>query len=219
MISSLVKSSFISILTLTFVSAPACTSKAPSVVPLSVSTQGAHAETQTESQTQNQTESQTETQSPAQTPASSRPSTPAPVSPATQVMQADSGTWSKADLTNYESYPDPGSEECVQYNGCTWEGQFAALPDKMPETWVKEHNIISIHAKDFAQYKLKTLRLRQGTHTIDATVYDECSDSDCDGCCTANSKKTGFLIDIEKYTNVRFGGGDGVVEWQCLDCK
>jgi hypothetical protein len=45
-----------------------------------------------------------------------------------------------------------------------------------------------------------------------------CSDSDCDGCCTANSSNTGFLIDLESYTKERFGSGSGVVEWYCLDC-
>jgi len=127
--------------------------------------------------------------------------------------------WRKANLTNYESYPDPGSDECVKYSGCTWAGQFAALSGKQTEAWVKAHNIASVHGKDFEKYKLHTLRLKQGSKQIDAVVYDMCADSDCSGCCTANSKETGFLIDIEKYTMERFGSGDGIVEWACLDCK
>ena len=83
---------------------------------------------------------------------------------------------------------------------------------------MKAHNIIAVHHKDSAKYKLKTFRLKQGSNQIDAKVYDECSDSDCDGCCTKNSKHTGFLIDIEKYTMHKFGSGSGVVEWTCLDC-
>ena len=54
-----------------------------------------------------------------------------------------------------------------------------------------------------------------------ATVYDECSDSDCSGCCTANANANGigFLIDIEKYTMQRFGSGEGIVDWQlCSSC-
>jgi hypothetical protein len=121
-------------------------------------------------------------------------------------------------LTNFESYPDPNSEECIKYNGCMWAGQFAGVDGVQPESWVMAHNIVAVHSKDFAKYKLKTLRLRQGTKEIDVTVYDECADSDCDGCCTANSAETGFLIDIEKYTMQRFGSGDGVVEFACLDC-
>ena len=126
------------------------------------------------------------------------------------------GTWKKANLTNFTSYPDPGSDECINYNGCQWAGQFAFVSGKQTESWVQAHNIIAIHEKDAATYRLKTFHLRQGTHAIDATVYDMCSDSDCSGCCTQNATRNGlnFLIDIEKYTMQRFGSGSGIVEWQ-----
>lgn len=125
----------------------------------------------------------------------------------------------QASLTWYESYPDPGSDECIKYNGCTWAGQFAALSGKQPESWVKATNIAAVHSKDFSTYKLKTLRLQQGSRQIDVKVYDMCSDSDCDGCCTRNAGPSGFLIDIEKYTAERFGTRDGTVNWMCLDCN
>ena len=128
--------------------------------------------------------------------------------------------WHQANLTWYTSWPDPGSEECIEYNGCTWAGYFAGVEGQMTEEWVKEHNIIAVHEKDWKKYKLKTFRLRMNGSTIDAVVYDMCSDSDCDGCCTENAGEIGFLIDIEKYTRERFdGNGDGVVEWTCLDCE
>ena len=131
--------------------------------------------------------------------------------------------WNKANLTWYISWPDPGSEECVVYNGCEWAGYFAGLPDQQTEEWVSEHNIISIHEKDWGKYKLKTFRLRQNGRTIDATVYDKCADSDCEGCCTQNAGELGFLIDIESDTCERLSGTkdgcDGVIEWTCLDCE
>ena len=128
--------------------------------------------------------------------------------------------WHQANLTWYTSWPEPGSEECIEYNGCTWAGYFAGVDGQMTEEWVKEHNIIAVHEKDWKKYKLKTFRLRMNGSTIDAVVYDMCSDSDCDGCCTENAGDIGFLIDIEKYTRERFdGNGDGVVEWTCLDCE
>lgn len=128
--------------------------------------------------------------------------------------------WHQANLTWYTSWPEPGSEECIEYNGCTWAGYFAGVDGQMTEEWVKEHNIIAVHEKDWKKYKLKTFRLRMNGSTIDAVVYDMCSDSDCDGCCTENAGEIGFLIDIEKYTRERFdGNGDGVVEWTCLDCE
>ena len=128
--------------------------------------------------------------------------------------------WHQANLTWYTSWPEPESEECIEYNGCTWAGYFAGVEGQMTEEWVSEHNIIAVHEKDWEKYKLKTFRLRMNGSTIDAVVYDMCSDSDCEGCCTKNAGKIGFLIDIEKYTRERFdGNGDGVVEWTCLDCE
>ncbi len=128
--------------------------------------------------------------------------------------------WQEANLTWYTSYPDPNSEECIEYNGCMWAGYFAALPDKQTEEWVETNNIAAVHSKDFEAYKLKTLRLRQGDKQIDVKVYDMCSDSDCDGCCTQNATQNGlnFLIDVESFTKDRFGTGAGIVEWTCLDC-
>ncbi|WP_438033847.1 hypothetical protein [Sorangium sp. So ce204] len=128
--------------------------------------------------------------------------------------------WQTASLTEFESYPDPGSEECIEYNGCTWAGQFAALDGKQPESWVRENNIAAVHSKDFERYKLKTLRLRKNGKEIDVKVYDMCADSDCSGCCTRNAQPSGYLIDIEKYTAQRFGvPASGQVEWRCLDCN
>ena len=130
--------------------------------------------------------------------------------------------WNKAYLTWYISWPDPGSEECVVYNGCEWAGYFAGISGQQTEQWVSEHNIISIHEKDWGKYRGKTFRLRQNSNTIDAVVYDMCSDSDCDGCCTKNAGNLEFLIDVESYTCERLTGSkegcDGVVEWTCLDC-
>ncbi len=127
--------------------------------------------------------------------------------------------WKKANLTNFESYPAPDSDECREFNGCTWEGQFAFVDGKQTEDWVRMHNIVAVHSRDAGKYALKNLRLKQGSHQIDVTVYDECSDSDCNGCCTQNAKQTGFLIDIEKYTMQRFGSGDGIVDWACTNCN
>lgn len=131
------------------------------------------------------------------------------------------GTWRKANLTYFTSYPDPNSEECIKYNGCKWAGQFKYISGQMPESWVRDNNIIAVHENDGETYKLKTFELRQGNRTIQAKVYDVCSDQDCNDCCTQNANQNGlnFLIDIESYTMARFGSGDGIVEWRCLDCN
>lgn len=122
--------------------------------------------------------------------------------------------WYTARLTNYTSYPDPGSEECVEYKGCTWAGQFYGLPGQQSESWVAENNIIAVHLKDWEWMGMKNVHLRQGSKEIVAKVYDACSDLDCDGCCTNNLGGDGFLIDIESYTMNRFGSGSGEVEFQ-----
>lgn len=140
----------------------------------------------------------------------------------TDTASGCSGPWYRANLTWYESYPDPNSEECVTYNGCTWAGQFYGLDDKQTEEWVAAHNIAAVHQKDWDWLGLKTIKLRQGDNEITATVYDLCSDSDCDGCCTqnlgpVNSDGNRYLIDIESYTMARFGSDEGVVEFQICD--
>ncbi len=127
----------------------------------------------------------------------------------------DCGTpWYSARLTHYTSYPDPGSDECLYYNGCQWAGYFYGVNGKKPESWVQANNIIAVHMKDWNWLGLKEMNLRQGSKFIKGTVYDACSDSDCSGCCTANLAGDGYLIDIEKYTMQRFGSGDGIVEFQ-----
>jgi hypothetical protein len=133
-------------------------------------------------------------------------------------LTASEPGWYLANLTTYTSYPDPGSEECIQFSGCDYQGYFVAMEGQQPLSWVQATNIAAVHSRDYAQYELKTLRIRQGSNQIDATVYDMCSDSDCNGCCTDNSAQTGFLIDLESFTAARFGSASGVVEWQCTDC-
>lgn len=134
-------------------------------------------------------------------------------------------TFAWANATNYTSYPDPGSDECVIYNGCEWAGYFAAVDGQQTEEWVEAHNIVAMFSAGddnaaFDTYQLKRLRLRKNGEEVDVRVYDTCGDSDCDGCCTQNATQNGYstLIDLESYTYARFGQGDGPIEWACLDC-
>ena len=127
-------------------------------------------------------------------------------------------TWRAATLTDFTSYPDPGSDECIKFSGCMYEGMFAAFGRQVKtKEWVMQHNIAAVHEKDFNAYVGKTLRLRKDDKMIDVVVYDECNDADCNGCCTRNAMPSGFLIDIEIFTFMRFGVPDGQIEWACLD--
>lgn len=144
---------------------------------------------------------------------SSRSSSSSHVS--SSIASNDCGSaWYRANLTHYESYPAPGSDECIIYNGCLWSGYFYGISGKQPESWVMANNIAAVHLKDWSWLGLKTLNLRQGSKRITVKVYDGCSDSDCNGCCSANLAGDGYLIDLEKYTMQRFGSGSGIVEFQ-----
>ena len=48
------------------------------------------------------------------------------------------------------------------------------------------------------------------------TALDECADSDCSGCCTQNKGGADELIDIESFTDARWGVQDGPLEWADL---
>jgi hypothetical protein len=124
-------------------------------------------------------------------------------------------TWKSARKTWYTSYPDPGSEECIKYSGCEYAGQFAACNDTKPESWVEAHNIVAAFP-NFDALELHDLCLKSGDKTIVVTVLDTCGDADCDGCCTQNQGDNDALIDLESYTNARWGVDDGVIQWADL---
>lgn len=136
-------------------------------------------------------------------------------SSSTSPCEAANLVWKTANKTNYTSHPDPGSEECIVYSGCEWAGQFAACDDTKPEAWVSSHNIVAAFP-DFNSLELHDLCLRKGSKTIVVTVLDTCGDSDCDGCCTKNKGSAQQLIDVESYTNARWGVADGPIEWADL---
>jgi len=109
--------------------------------------------------------------------------------------EAPNLVWKTANKTHYTSYPDPGSPECIQYNGCTWAGLFAACNDKKPESWVASHDIVALFPLD--PYADHDLCLRSGMNEIVVTAIDTCGDSDCNGCCTRNKGSADALVDIE----------------------
>jgi hypothetical protein len=55
-----------------------------------------------------------------------------------------------------------------------------------------------------------------GSPSSTVTVLDTCGDDDCDGCCTQNKGNADELIDLESYTNTRFGIEDGRIQWADL---
>ena len=114
--------------------------------------------------------------------------------------------WKKCTLSAYESYPTSAKEN-NEFNGGKWVGCFAHLgARKLPEEWVKVHNIASVHSADFERYKGKLLVVYDNAsgRMLVAKVLDMCSDSDSPDC-SKNKSHNGndFLIDLEKYTTWR----------------
>lgn len=122
--------------------------------------------------------------------------------------------WKSGRKTNYTSYPDPNSEECVVYNGCMWAGWFAHCDEQQSEAWVASHDIAAMFPD--SGYELHDICLRSGERTMIVTVYDTCGDDDCDGCCTENKGDADALIDLESFTNARWGLPDGDLTWADL---
>jgi len=122
--------------------------------------------------------------------------------------------WKSGKKTTYTSYPDPNSEECVVYNGCMWAGWFANCDEQQSEAWVEAHDIAAMFPD--AGYELHDICIRSGERRMIVTIYDTCGDSDCDGCCTENKGDADALIDLESFTNARWGLPDGDLEWADL---
>jgi hypothetical protein len=127
--------------------------------------------------------------------------------------------WKTANKTHYTSYPVPGSEECIKFNGCFWQGKFNTCGDTLVKTkaWVMTHNIIALFP--LKDYGLHNICVKGGGKTIEVTAYDTCGDSDCSGCCTQNKGSADALIDFESYTDKKAGIGDGKVMWADLGYK
>jgi len=136
-------------------------------------------------------------------------------STATSRCEAPGLVWKTANKTEFTSYPDPGSEECIKYSGCQYEGMFAGCGPTMPRSWVQSHDIVSVFP-DFATLKHHDLCLKSGSKMMVVLVIDTCADSDCSGCCTQNKGSANELIDVESFTAARFGVSDGPIQWADL---
>ncbi len=122
--------------------------------------------------------------------------------------------WQTGKKTNYTSYPDPGGEECIKYNGCMWAGYFAGCNGQQSEEWVEATNIAAVFP--FGDLSGHQLCVKSGETVIIVNAIDTCGDDDCDGCCTQNRGDADALIDLESFTNQRWGLIDGPVQWADL---
>ena len=91
---------------------------------------------------------------------------------------------------------------------------FAHCTGVHSEDWVAAHDIAAVFPDDGLENH--DLCVRSGDRVMIVTAIDTCGDSDCDGCCTRNKGDADALIDLESYTNARWGLPDGQLEWADL---
>jgi len=76
------------------------------------------------------------------------------------------------------------------------------------QNFVNNVNIVAVHSIHWEQYKYLPLDITYNGVTGRFIVLDLCSDSDCDGCCTANMNMAGngFLTDVDSSAARRVWG-------------
>lgn len=137
--------------------------------------------------------------------------------------------WTPAVGTIYQSWPAPGSRECIEYAGCQWAGMFSRIspgpcegPCESVDGWTAEqldggHGEVccrwpreAVRAWSIAATRdvdpllqgeqLEVMVEGQPSKTTVVNVKDVCADSDCDGCCSANTGGGRYpLIDLEAW--------------------
>jgi len=140
----------------------------------------------------------------------------APTNSTAEMRRADTACpsgYQKAGWTTYASYPCCCKEndnydelcdtdECDNYSGCSYQGTFA-YSDDLTEKEVAKKAIIAFFAKTGnSDYDSHYMEVHDPVSGKSATVQaiDTCADSDCDNCCTQNSRGDGFLVDMEINT-------------------
>jgi hypothetical protein len=140
----------------------------------------------------------------------------------TESVQSCPYGWKMASGTIYDSWPKPGSVECIDYSGCEWAGQFSTLDSgseqccckngaqwldggdgvmkcRLPPTIVRKKRVIATYDLDNVLLNKKIqIRIAGTNKYVTGNVLDVCNDDDCDGCCKANSSNKRYkLLDVE----------------------
>ena len=134
-----------------------------------------------------------------------------------------------ASFTYYDSYPaccpdnpnynpQASKEECDDYSGCKYSGDFAAIGHKSFD-YVKSNDLIAFYdnsnasgSQFMSKYGGKQIKLTKGSVSFTALIADTCGNSDCKNCCAKNSQPSGFLVDMEYYTLMRHFGSKSAAD-------
>jgi hypothetical protein len=114
--------------------------------------------------------------------------------------------WKTASKTTFASYPTPATP---------FDGEFQACVGTESKAWVMSHNIVAVFP-DYDSLVFHDLCLKSGSSSIVVTVYDACTDSDCNGCCTHDRGTANELIEVESFTDARWGVANGPIQWADL---
>lgn len=100
-------------------------------------------------------------------------------------------------------------DECANYSGCKYGGDFAHVSHKSPK-YVRDNNIIAFYVNPAkhageknSDYANKKIKLMHGTKKFTVKAIDTCADTDCGNCCSTNAGDAGYLVDLEHYALVR----------------
>ena len=120
------------------------------------------------------------------------------------------------DNPNYD--PNASKEECDDYSGCKYSGDFAAIGHKSFD-YVKANDLVAFYDNNNASgshflsnYGGKQIKLTKGSVSFTALIADTCGNGDCNNCCAKNSQPTGYLLDMEYYTLKRHFGSTSAAD-------
>eukprot|EP01036_Dinobryon_divergens_P023771 gene23770-32156_t len=136
-------------------------------------------------------------------------------------------------FTYYETYPaicpdspsynpNISADDCADLSCCEFSGDLAAVGHK-PIDFVKETNMVAFYdssdpdglywAEAYANKTIEVSKTFNGRKYIfNATILDNCVNSDCDDCCIRDSTSTGYLLVMEYFTVMRNFGSVAAVD-------
>ena len=100
--------------------------------------------------------------------------------------------------------PNISADDCADLSCCEFSGDLAAVGHK-PIDFVKETNMVAFYdssdpdglywAEAYANKTIEVSKTFNGRKYIfNATILDNCVNSDCDDCCIRDSTSTGYLL-------------------------
>jgi len=124
---------------------------------------------------------------------------------------------------NYD--PNADTTECDLYGACKNPGCFVGIGQQTLE-YVRSNDLASIYDdrdpsnNNFSSYVNKLIRISKNGRNATARIVDYCANEDCDGCCSELAQPSGYDIELEYYTCIKYYGTidecDGTITWDVV---